>query len=86
MGDFESEAQRLCGFLGLEFRDGMRAFAARAQAQNIDTPSSAQVASSDQTHCSIVSGEKGNSTTITAQPSGDGSRFTIVAMTKKSSN
>jgi hypothetical protein len=47
---------------------------------------SAQVASSDQTHCSIVSGEKGNSTTITAQPSGDGSRFTIVAMTKKSSN
>lgn len=46
----------------------------------------AQVSSSDQTHCSIVSGDKGNSTTITAQPNGDGSRFTIVAMTRKPSN
>jgi zinc-ribbon domain len=45
---------------------------------------SAQVASSDQTHCSIVSGDKGNSTTINVQSSGDGSRFTIVTMTKKS--
>jgi hypothetical protein len=45
---------------------------------------SAQVASSDQTHCSIVSGDKGNSTTISVQSSGDGSRFTIVTMTKKS--
>jgi len=45
---------------------------------------SAQVSSSDQTHCSIVSGDKGNSTTITVQPSGDGSRFTIVTLTKKS--
>ncbi len=45
---------------------------------------SAQVASSDQTHCSIVSGDKGNSTTISVQSSGDGSRFTIVSMTKKS--
>jgi len=44
----------------------------------------AQVASSDQTHCSIVSGDKGNSTTISVQSSGDGSRFTIVSMTKKS--
>jgi hypothetical protein len=44
----------------------------------------AQVNSSDQTHCSIISGDKGNSTTITVQPSGDGSRFTIVALTKKS--
>jgi zinc-ribbon domain len=45
---------------------------------------SAQVASSDQTHCSIVSGDKGNSTTISVQSSGNGSRFTIVSMTKKS--
>ena len=45
---------------------------------------SAQVASSDQTHCSIVSGDKGNSTTVTVQSSGDGSRFTIVTMAKKS--
>ena len=45
---------------------------------------SAQVASSDPTHCSIISGDKGNSTTITVQPSGDGSRFTIVTLTKKS--
>ena len=45
---------------------------------------SAQVSSSDQAHCSIISGDKGNSTTITVQPSGDGSRFTIVTLTKKS--
>jgi len=44
----------------------------------------AQAASSDQTHCSIVSGDKGNSTTISVQSSGGGSRFTIVSMTKKS--
>jgi len=44
----------------------------------------AQAASSDQTHCSIVSGDKGNSTTVTVQSSGDGSRFTIVTMAKKS--
>jgi tetratricopeptide (TPR) repeat protein len=42
--DFDSEARRICDFLGLEFRDDMRAFARRAQAQNIDTPSGAQVA------------------------------------------
>jgi len=46
----------------------------------------ATVQSSDQTHCSIVAGSQGSSTTITAQSSGDGSRFTIVAMRKKSSN
>jgi len=44
LADFEGEAARLCDFLGVEFQDGMRAFGARAQAQNIDTPSSAQVA------------------------------------------
>ncbi len=42
--DFESEARRICDFLGLEFRDEMRTFARRAQGQNIDTPSGAQVA------------------------------------------
>src|SRR4029077_7586145 len=45
---------------------------------------SAQVASSDQNRCSIVSGDKGNSTPISVQASGDGSRFTIVTMTRKS--
>src|SRR6185312_15348575 len=42
--DFEPEAGRVCDFLGLEFREEMRGFAGRARAQNIDTPSSAQVA------------------------------------------
>jgi sulfotransferase family protein len=42
--DFESEARRICDYLGLEFRDDMRGFARRAQGQNIDTPSGAQVA------------------------------------------
>jgi tetratricopeptide (TPR) repeat protein len=44
IADFDGEVHRLCDFLQVDFRDDMRAFAARAQAQNIDTPSSAQVA------------------------------------------
>jgi hypothetical protein len=44
VGDFDGEASRLCGFLGLEFNDAMRAFASRARDQKIDTPSAAQVA------------------------------------------
>jgi tetratricopeptide (TPR) repeat protein len=44
VADFEGEASRLCAFLGLEFDEAMHAFAARASRQNIDTPSSAQVA------------------------------------------
>ena len=44
---------------------------------------SATVSSSDQTHCSIVSGEQRNSMTITVQPSGDGSRLEIVVLTRK---
>jgi hypothetical protein len=44
IADFDGEAGRLCNFLGLEFRDEMRAFAGRAKAQTIDTPSGAQVA------------------------------------------
>ena len=44
IADFDGETRRLCDFLGLEFRDDMRAFAGRAQTQNIDTPSGAQLA------------------------------------------
>ncbi len=44
IADFDGETRRLCDFLGLEFRDEMRGFARRARTQNIDTPSSAQVA------------------------------------------
>jgi tetratricopeptide (TPR) repeat protein len=42
--DFDGEAGSVCDFLGVEFRDEMRAFANRARAQTIDTPSGAQVA------------------------------------------
>src|SRR3954469_7464256 len=42
--DFESEARRLCDFLGLSWLEEMRAFAGRAAMHNIDTPSGAQVA------------------------------------------
>jgi hypothetical protein len=41
--DFDNEVRKLCDFLGLSWREEMRAFAARAAAQNIDTPSGAQV-------------------------------------------
>jgi hypothetical protein len=41
--DFETEAARICAFLGLEFRGEMHGFAERAQEQNIDTPSGAQL-------------------------------------------
>jgi tetratricopeptide (TPR) repeat protein len=44
VADFAGEAKRLCAFLGLGYRDEMGGFAGRAQSQNIDTPSSAQVA------------------------------------------
>jgi len=43
----------------------------------------ATVSTSDQTHCSIVSGEQTNSTTITVQSSGDSSKLQIVVITKK---
>jgi hypothetical protein len=46
----------------------------------------ATVQSSDQTHCNIVANNQGNSTTINVDSSGGGSRFQIVAVTKKSSN
>jgi tetratricopeptide (TPR) repeat protein len=44
LADFEGEVRRICDFLGLEFKGDMRAFARRARGQNIDTPSSAQLA------------------------------------------
>ena len=44
----------------------------------------ASVQSSDQTHCSIVSGGQGNSTSIAVESTDEGSRITIVAMKKKS--
>jgi hypothetical protein len=42
--DFDTEARHLCAFLGVTFQEGMRGFATRAREQNIDTPSSAQLA------------------------------------------
>jgi len=44
IADFDGETRRLCDFLGLAFHDDMRGFAVRARAQNIDTPSGAQLA------------------------------------------
>jgi hypothetical protein len=44
VADFDGEGARICGFLGVEFRDEMRSFAGRARSQTIDTPSGAQVA------------------------------------------
>jgi hypothetical protein len=43
----------------------------------------AAVSTSDQTHCSIVSGEQKNSTTITVESRGDVSRLQIVVLNKK---
>lgn len=43
----------------------------------------ANVSSSDQNQCSIVSGGAGNTTTVTVQSSDDGSRITIAKVTKK---
>ena len=42
--DFEGETARVCSFLGLDWDDGMRDFAARTRARNVNTPSAAQVA------------------------------------------
>ena len=42
--DFEDETRRICNFLGLDFRNEMRAFSDRAKAQVIDTPSGIQLA------------------------------------------
>jgi len=42
--DFAGETGRICDFLGLRFRDDMRAFADRAKTVTIDTPSGVQLA------------------------------------------
>lgn len=44
VADFEGETRKACSFLGLEWDEGMRGFAAATRARNIDTPSAAQVA------------------------------------------
>jgi tetratricopeptide (TPR) repeat protein len=44
LDDFEGETQRICQFLGVEWRDTMKDFAARARASTSSTPSGAQVA------------------------------------------
>ena len=42
--DLQSEAERLCGFLGVEYSPSMASFAPAARERHIDTPSAAQVA------------------------------------------
>ena len=42
--DFDGTTQAVCDFLGLDWTDEMRDFAAKARARGISTPSSAQVA------------------------------------------
>ena len=43
IADFDSETRRVCDFLGIEWRDTMRNFAADAKDRDIKTPSAAQV-------------------------------------------
>jgi hypothetical protein len=42
--DFEGTARAACDFLGLEWHEAMRDFAAKARSRGISTPSAAQVA------------------------------------------
>ncbi|HEX5258914.1 MAG TPA: sulfotransferase [Sphingomicrobium sp.] len=42
--DFEGTARAACGFIGLEWDEGMADFAAKARSRGISTPSAAQVA------------------------------------------
>jgi tetratricopeptide (TPR) repeat protein len=42
--DFEAETRRLCGFLGLTWREEMKNFSSRARESTIHTPSGAQIA------------------------------------------
>jgi tetratricopeptide (TPR) repeat protein len=44
LADFEGEVKAICGFIGLEWRDGMRDVAARTGDRAIATPSTAQLA------------------------------------------
>jgi len=43
IADFDGETRRVCAFLGIEWRDSMRNFAADAKARDIKTPSAMQV-------------------------------------------
>jgi len=44
VADFESETRRVCEFLGVEWREDMKAFAEKTRARDVITPSAAQVA------------------------------------------
>lgn len=44
VGDFEGEVRAICAFVGLDWADTMREFAARVQERSIATPSGAQLA------------------------------------------
>lgn len=44
VADFEGETRKACTFLGLEWDEGMRGFAEKTRARNVNTPSAAQVA------------------------------------------
>jgi hypothetical protein len=46
----------------------------------------ANIKSSDQNQCSIVAGDQGNSMTVSVQSSGDGCKFQIVSLSKKSAS
>jgi tetratricopeptide (TPR) repeat protein len=43
--NFDAEARSVCAFLGLEWHEGMRGFAARSRDRDVATPSAAQLAS-----------------------------------------
>jgi hypothetical protein len=44
MADFAGQMRAICQFLGIEWMDGMQAFAARVQSREHATPSTAQLA------------------------------------------
>jgi hypothetical protein len=44
IADFDGEVRRICGFIGLQWSDSLRDFAARVAERNIVTPSGAQLA------------------------------------------
>jgi tetratricopeptide (TPR) repeat protein len=44
VADLEGETRRICTFLGLEWDEGMRGFAEKTRARDVNTPSAAQVA------------------------------------------
>lgn len=44
VADFDEQIERACAFLGIEWSDAMRDFAAKTRAVDINTPSAAQVA------------------------------------------